>query len=261
MKIQRIVLSGTGFYGYLDSIASAFERCGVRTIKIPYLNTRNGVHSLPGRLGIGLYAEVLHRKVLRQVIDAGQGCDLIVLIRGDFFLPEDLDLIRGKCQVPVALWTIDSVHQMINGLELCRKADIVFVYNRDEAEALAPLGTPAYFSPLACDQRFYHPIPTMPKDVDVYYVGTFHSDRKALLNGIIEMLEENGFSFVFDGRIAPFWRPGFRRGLTRKYPYLLRHTTNRRVQSSSDQRDDQPRSYLSQFASWPGSVRIEYTRF
>ena len=227
MNIKRIVLSGTGFYGYLDSIALAFERSGVRTIRIPYRNVRNGLHSLPGRIGIGLYAKALHRRVLRQVIDAGQNCDVIILFRGDFFLPEDLDLMREKCQVPVVVWTIDSVHEMLNGLELCGRADMVFLYNRDEAGVVAPLGTPTSFSPLAFDQRLYFPVPTIPKDIDIYFVGSFPSNRKAILNEMIEMLEVDDYSIVIDGSIVPFWRPGFRKEFTNKYPYLFRHATNR----------------------------------
>jgi len=233
VNIRKIVLSGTAFYGYLNSIADAFRVNGVEVETLPYPNVRNGWRSLPNRvLGTKAMENIVRHRTLARILGAGRDADLVVLVRGDVLHPEDLDTIREVCGVPVALWTIDSIHRMVNGAELCQHADAVFLYNKGEINDPTCRGRPAFFLPLAYHQPEYYRIPESEKDVDLYYLGTFHSDRMEFLNTVIENLEGRGFRIVIDGRFVPPWRPLLRLELQRRFPHLMRYATNRQVDHS-----------------------------
>jgi spore maturation protein CgeB len=154
---------------------------------------------------------------------------MVLLLRGDLFWPEDLRRIASSFDGILALWAIDSVYRMRKGLELCRDADVVFLYNKEEADDCTHHGKPVFYLPLGYDDRFYRPLAVEEKEIDLYYVGTFHPDRKIILNEILGAIEGQGFRVVVDGKIVPGRRPFMKKRLFEDYPHLLRVATNRAV--------------------------------
>jgi len=226
---RRIALAGTGFYGYIHSISRALERLGHQVRTVAYPNMRNGWRSAPRRLGVRTFENLTRRRVLRALMRHARDADLVILLRGDLLRPEDLQSIRDRMRVPLVLWLIDSVRGMSNGLELARQADLVLAYNRDEVDEIRSCGTQAYFAPLAFDPERYRPLPGLARDVDVYYVGSLHTDRKQVLDRLIARLEPLGLRIVVDGPFSSRFRPIRARRTMQRYPSLARVARNRTV--------------------------------
>jgi spore maturation protein CgeB len=224
------VVAGVGFYGYVESIASALRNLGLNARSVAYHDLLNGWRSVPGKLGCEAFERFSRSRFLKRLGDACADADLLILLRGDLLSPADLRAFRLRHRLPVVLWLIDSVHRVSQGIELARESTMVCCYNANECRLIEDeTGVRAVFTPLAYDSRFYRPIDGISKDIDLYYVGSFHSDRKAVLDQLLKGVEGTTSSIVVDGKVYPTWRPLRRLRTRRRYKSLARFASNRVV--------------------------------
>lgn len=123
-----------------------------------------------------------------QLVEATGGADLLLVIEGATFVPQDLE----RCPCPTALWAIDNHLHATPAVgagghfALARPFDHVFVAQRDYAAAFASHGISATWVPLACDPGLHALAPhDAGRDIDVLFVGhvrPFHQRRRRLLD-------------------------------------------------------------------------------
>jgi len=230
MNIGDITLAGPSFYGYIYSIAKAIRHLGAETKVVTYDNYESGIISWPKRfLGVEWVEKQVHDSFFRRVMKKGSGSDWMMLLRGDLLRPEDLVTIKEQCHLRIALWVIDSVNSMKNGMELCRQSDVVFCYNREDQVLLSNQGKPALFTPLAYDPDYYHPLNNQEQDIDLYFVGALQPERLIMLNELCKQLDRYKIRIIVDAKMFSHYRFFTNHALRQTYPYLYRRVTDRVV--------------------------------
>ena len=230
MRFDSVLLGGTGFFGYLDSIAQAMKRGGMTADVLTYPYLRRGWRSWPARLGFPQLRRAYRRRFLHGLLARGRTADVIVLLKGDLLEPEDIEELREALGIPVVLWLIDTLLYMEGGRALSRAADLVLCYSRDDAQWLASKGCRAVFFPLAFDPLLYYPCGGQEKDIDVYFVGNYHSERQVFMEELLVALDGRPWRMVFEGPLYDPKRPLLWTRTRRDYPHLFRAVTNRRVE-------------------------------
>lgn len=220
--MQRVLIIGPDFYHYNTSLKDAFEAMGMtarivsydeRLIKDVLLRNYYRLLRLAGKDAERIYENRLNRRIL-ETYRAFQP-ELVLVIKGTRIDRETLEAMKGSRLV---LWMMDSILRIPQAMKNVDVFDAVFLFEKDDGEALAQRGITGHYLPLGYDESIYHPLEKetglKEKDIDITFVGDIYEAREVLLERLIQ--DFKGRRLRFYGRYLGLDRP------KRFIPYIFK---------------------------------------
>ncbi len=194
------LIAGHNFYGYSDRIQRALVaegwRARVEDVLAPQVRVtpweRLLYRELPQRLGINGPLERATTRIRADFVDrvCAQDADLILFIRPDRMLPEDLARIRAaRPRARLACWLMDPIARMPGVEALLPGFDAVFLYDAADLDAARRLNPASHLLVLAFDPDDYRPPSVaVPDRWALSFIGSPSPARLRLLEGLVEAL-------------------------------------------------------------------------
>lgn len=231
--MQNVLIIGPDFYHYNTSLKEAFETMGMtarvvsydeRLIKDIFLRNYYRILRLLGKDAERIYEDRLNRRILETYHELKP--ELVLVIKGTRIDRVTLKAMKGSRLV---LWMMDSILRIPQALENADVFDAVFLFEKDDVDALAGRGITGHYLPLGYDESIYHPLEKemslMAKEIDITFVGDVYEAREVLVERLIQ--DFRGKKIRIYGRYLGLDRP------KRYGKYLFqgrhRHFMNREV--------------------------------
>jgi glycosyltransferase involved in cell wall biosynthesis len=191
------LVAGHNFYGYSDRIRRAFDAEGwagrIEDVLAPQIRVtpreRILYRFLPQRLGI---RGPLERATARTRADfvarvCAHDVDLILFIRPDLMLPEDLARIRAmRPRARLACWLMDPIGRMPGVEAILPGFDAVFLYDAADLDAARRLNPASHLLVLAFDPEDYRPAaPGVEDRWALSFIGSPSPARLRLLERVV----------------------------------------------------------------------------
>lgn len=203
---MKVLVSGSSFHGYRDTIARAFNEfgCEVKISNWPnlagktfsrfkllqaekiniftekYLNKEELEHNLFEELIVAY-----NRELLKEVFSMKP--DLLLVINGNILLPDTLKKIRSNSDTILILWCYDSPLRFINVLNGGKFYHIFYTYEPSDIPNLLKYDIQANLLLMAYDSTSYFMLKDRKITYDLSFVGSLgdYPDRKNILEMII----------------------------------------------------------------------------
>jgi spore maturation protein CgeB len=201
--IKNAILVGIPYHHYVESIASAFEKSGIRVWYATNKFHHPIIKHLPLISGLlGRLVDNHHRKRLLSLIYRhADEADLLILWGIYIFRREDFVRIREKTNLRTIFWYIDSIYTFDKKLQIPEYFDYILCYNKEDADFLRQQGYRSMFVPLAYDPENYCPIGQLEKVYDLYFIGSLRKRMPALDKLSGELLKRD-LKFRIDGPLS-----------------------------------------------------------
>ena len=195
------LVAGHNFYGYSDRIHRAFLAEGwdsaVEAVDPPRVlvtpKERFLYRFLPQRLGLHGPLERATAAIRTDFVDrvCAHDADLILFIRPDLLLPEDLARIRSaRPRARLACWLMDPIGRMPGVEDLLPGFDAVFLYDAADLPAARRLNVSSHLLVLAVDPADYSPpTATVEPEWELSFIGSPSPARLRLLEGVVDELD------------------------------------------------------------------------
>jgi spore maturation protein CgeB len=223
--LNRLLVAGTPFWGYIESVAKAFRENGLEVTSLVHEDFTTGVLGKLEHLGFPIQ-RLISLRFYNRLLKLARNVDTVLFWRGDLLSAEQLTTLKNSANVRLVMWLIDSVYSMRPSLSTYRVYDLVICYNQSEVEFLRGLKVNAIFLPLAYDPSLYFPIPGVAKDIDLYFVGNMHKSRMAQLESLLEAIYDRPWKIVIQGNVYSKFRFLINQEIRRQFPYLTRLVTD-----------------------------------
>ncbi len=191
------LIAGHNFYGYSDRIRRAFDAEGWRGRVEDVLAPRVRVSPrerllyqvLPGRLGIRGPLDRATVRIRADFVDrvCAHDADLILFIRPDLMLPEDLHRIRAtRPRARLACWLMDPIGRLPGVEALLPEFDAVFLYDAADLQAVRRINPETHLLVLAFDPADYQPAVAAVEDRGAgSFIGSPRPARLRLLERLV----------------------------------------------------------------------------
>lgn len=222
--MPKILIIGTNYFNFNQSLASAFQTLG-RTVHLESYD--EPIHPFRGwlkwRHKFSLNREKLREKHVakyqKHILSQFQNIDpdLVLVLNGAILKPETLTLFRENAKV--VLWMYDSVFRYPKCMNHIDFVDYAFFYEQKDVAHYQALGKKAYFLPQAADVNLYYPTKNQ-KILDILFVGVLYrylkrihlltkvaekfSSRKIKIVGKYKPIEKNIFKWLFREKRSVF---------------------------------------------------------
>jgi hypothetical protein len=220
MKIKRVLFIHIDFYEYNQRIADELHElgyevdCFCQDIKI------NLFEKIVEKFCSGYFFSKNIKKqndFINNIVCGFRKYDFVFVIKGEKLDNYFLDRLRkSNPQACFILYLWDDVARISNFFMNYKYYDRVFSFDRKDAEQYGMSFLPLFF---CNDFRLNN----TQKDIDVYFSGWDHSDRRKFIEKIITVLDKNNMKYyfhIFTGRWKTFKDKFKRFDLKRKPDYL-----------------------------------------
>lgn len=212
--MKRVLIISSPFFDYPQSVGRAFAQQGWEVRIETYDEPIHPFHGwLKWRHKFSRHREQLKEKSREAYATYITAVfhdfrpQLVFSYNGTILKDSTLDAFRQE-GAKVIFWMYDSVLRPDRAR--CRAhidhADAVFCFEKKDVDYYASQQKTAYFLPLACDTSVYHPLPGIPKDIDLLFVGTLYTSkrRKALIEDVVAHYPKA--RIVVYGQYKPFFK-------------------------------------------------------
>ncbi len=206
----KILICGYNLYGYLDSIAKGFKKCGCdvlvfshSNISIRKLRNINPIKNLYARLRLKKINEELKKLFITYMPN------IILCINASSIYPETV-YFMSKRAITV-LWLVDSVERVATRLETINLFKKIFVFEPTDMLRIKA----ADFLPYGFDEDIYFR-KNKQKMYEVSFVGAGHIERYEPLDKIAEACRVNRIKFYVFGPFSLFKNKLYKR----RFPFL-----------------------------------------
>lgn len=200
---MRILLIGTTFFGYCDSLKSNLEKLG-NEVHIYYLSDE-WRKSFKGKIYekyqkmywkmkgqndiVGIHPPKAKMTESRKVYDMYQKIKPDVVINfGGYMLSKEV--VNQMEAVHKVLWVYDGFERLINIYDTFKSYDDIYTFERNDIPKFNDIGINAKFLPLCADEKVYYPIVTENKSIDLCFVGALIQERVTMFRKLHKMFPD-----------------------------------------------------------------------
>lgn len=197
--------------GYNGSVARALAGFGFETkLAEFYVTTPPGLANrirIDGAMLLGQrkyydqYVADFNRRVLE--LYRSFRPDLVFVIRGSKLAVSTLEAMSAAMRV---IWFHDSAKRSDNRPEQLKQYDHIYVFEAGDVPWLAQThGLKASFLPMGFDPEIYRPLPGVEQDIDLFFVGKYYPERRAVLERLARDFPDRKLAFY--GRYLRYREP------------------------------------------------------
>jgi spore maturation protein CgeB len=192
---KKVLIVGSQFWGYNESVARAFEHHGFVTKVIGFRD----IYGVPNKIRYALNpfksASLQNRNYINRLILKTHEefrPDIFFVIKGTILEETTLKRIEGSSKV---LWMMDSIYKYKQIYDLKSYFDHLFFFEKTDVDKLKEENIVGHFLPLALDEKVYHPISGLNRDIDLFFVGSLSDDRLELLYKLVDSFRDYNIKF------------------------------------------------------------------
>ncbi|MDR1757211.1 MAG: glycosyltransferase [Culturomica sp.] len=214
---MKVLIISTAFFGYQDSVASAFANLGHQVVIETY---DSPIHPFRGLLKWRHKFSCNKVKLRKRAADKYNKYiigrfdrirpDLVFILNGEILHAQTLDTFRKQSKV--AVWMYDALSRYPDCREHIDHVDAFFCYECEDVKSLSEEGKKAWFLPQACDESVYY-IVEGEKELDILFVGNLYKyyrrvryikrvierfrDKKITVYGVYKPYYKNTLKWLF----------------------------------------------------------------
>lgn len=196
---MRIIITGSNFRNYLDSISSAFSGLSwkpeISATEFTKYKTKfnNKIINKLYRKTITRYIYKSHREnqqnILLQKLEKIP-FEFLLIYKGNGFDSNFLNTIKIRNpNIKIILWLMDPFSKVGEINKSLSLYDYVFVYDKSDVSSLLSLNKNTYFLPVGYDPIKYKPIDDKEKKWQISFIGNIDSYRLSILENVISKLK------------------------------------------------------------------------
>ncbi len=196
--MKKVLIIGTDFFGYTESVERAFNKLGFDTKTYIY---KREVTSLKEKLEYHIsfnkkkfIEEIIPERFNKRLLNLYQSFqpDLVFIFQETPLEKSTIKKMKNSLKV---IWLMDSIfrkHYIYNIRDL---ADYIFLFEKTDVEKLSKEEQKTtHFLPCALDETIYYPIDS-EKEIDLLFVGHIYENRFLLLRKIAERFNDKTLKF------------------------------------------------------------------
>lgn len=197
---MKVLISGSNYYGYNNSIGNAFQALNheVKLSNYPddkdflFLFEQISKNIFPHNKRFEFSAIEYNRNLIRNITDYNP--DFFLAFKGDLILPDTMRKLKTKLDITTAIWCSDSAIRSKNILDGCKYYDYFFTFEPSDISPLKKYGIEAKFLPMAYDPDNYYK-KDLKKGRDIIFVGIIdgYPERVKIFESILVKKKELNF--------------------------------------------------------------------
>ncbi|GAB1448404.1 hypothetical protein MASR2M44_14130 [Bacteroidota bacterium] len=191
-NILLFIPNGRGNYG--TAIEAKLIEKGAKVVVFDERPSQSTLSKIGNRL-LGSNLEFLNIKYFKEILNSFDGSvffDFILVIRGEVFTSSICELFRRRFpEARFILYLWDSLKNNDKS-SLFNYFDSVLSFDR-----LDCINKSIKFRPLFFLDYYDYAMTSCPKDIDVLFVGTIHSDRYCFINNFKKVFDKANYSTFF----------------------------------------------------------------
>lgn len=197
---MKVLLIGTEFFGYCDSLKENLQKLGnevyVYHLKSEWRKTFEGkvyekCHKIYWKLKgynevVGIHPPKAKAAESQNAYDMYQSIKPDVVINfGCYMLSKEV--VKQMEAAYKVLWVYDGFERLIKIHDTFKYYDDVYTFERDDIPKFKKIGINAKFLPLCADENVYYPIDTDCRQIDLCFVGALIQERVEMFRKVHKM--------------------------------------------------------------------------
>ncbi|MGE6893907.1 CgeB family protein [Priestia flexa] len=191
---KKVLIIGPDYFGYNQSVASAFKDVGwladIYEYKDNPPNVTGKIIKGFNKIGISNLLNKYKQKINEGILSIFEKCqpDLVLVVKGAFITADTILFLKKKC--PVILWMMDSIFRIPDAIQNVHLFNYCFTFEKEDVKKLSELNICADFLPMAADSNVYYPLEKneVIKDIDILFVGVLYNNRIKLFHELIKRM-------------------------------------------------------------------------
>lgn len=177
---RKVLLIGPSYFGYNQSIASAFdpEKFEVRVVDYSEQFGENRLLNkilffFPGiRITTTQKLIIKLNKAINRIYNQFSP-DVVLIIKGDSISEETVMQMKRSKNI---LWMLDGIDFYPRSIKLMDKMDAVFLFEKTDVEKVKKINKNAFYLPPSFDDQIFRNL-HLEKDIDILFIGTLYDSR------------------------------------------------------------------------------------
>lgn len=199
LKNKKILFIGPTYFGYEKDICNKLKEIGAHVYYIPenidYIYPIYSIiNKLPAKFSEGFFEKYFIDRIKKFNIDS---FDFLFLIRGKLITSGVLEYLKGNYEnMKFIMYQWDSIENVNNILNLIHFFDVVYTFDKNDYLTYGITNPKWKFKPLFYVDDFKLEKRTQNGcEIDILFVGTYHSERNLFLNKISKFCQSEGLTF------------------------------------------------------------------
>ncbi|MDX9694236.1 MAG: glycosyltransferase [Bacteroidales bacterium] len=225
--MDKIVIVGTPFFSYTQSVHSAFVKAGYKSICFTFPKQKAVIGKIPIlKYFFNMWFHIKNQGLFLKLVNAVERGDTVLFFGINYFSKNKLNALKKRYNLKYILWFIDSIYSFQPFYDILDIADIVFTYNKHEVDDVKGGNAKVLFMPLMCDSQFYYP-KSLPKTVDLYFIGSL-SKRIEFFEKLLSEIDKYQLNIIIDGTYSKH-KLKLRK---KKHPYFYKYYRGEKLSAS-----------------------------
>ena len=199
LKGAKILFIGPKYFGYEKDICKKLEELGAYVYFLPEnMDYINPIYSAINKLPIKVSEKFFEKHFIKKIMKCNEkDFDFVFLIRGKLITQGVLEhLKRVYKNAKFIMYQWDSIENVKNAQNLFKYFDEISTFDMRDYEKYSKESGKWKFRPLFYVDDFCIDKRNRSEyDIDILFVGSYHSERNLFINGIKDFCKREGLKF------------------------------------------------------------------